>query len=111
MTLGANELCASWGNYNVAWELVSDLKLDGYLVVNSEATTLTPRQRRQVQRFLDCLDKIPSSLLAGATTAAANVAAMSHPAWVPYKNNAAALLNELAQVAEQNRRYFDAGEP
>ena len=106
MTMEPVELCSTWGNYNVAWELVSDLNADGGVVITSPFSYLTAYQKRESQHFLNSLCNIPQSVLTGATSAAANQEAMSHPCWVPFKETASALLKALEPAAVRNRAYF-----
>lgn len=107
MTMEPIELCDTWGNYNVAWELVDDLKGDGAAVTSAHCSYLTKSQRQDVLNFLYSLTLIPEDILVGATTVAANIQAMSHPCWIPYKKSAAALILSLESAAERNRKYFE----
>jgi hypothetical protein len=106
LTMEPVELCDTWENYNVAWELVSDLNADGGFVVAAKCGYLTERQNQEVRAFLDSLNLIPKSLLVSATTAAANQEAMSHTCWARYRESALALLSVLESAAERNRAYF-----
>jgi hypothetical protein len=45
LTMRPVELCDTWGNYNVAWELVSDLNADGSFIVAAHCGYLDERQR------------------------------------------------------------------
>ncbi len=99
-------LCNTWGNYNVAWELVSDLNADGNSVVTMSCSYLSEEQKQEVRGFLGSLNGIPKSLLVSATSASANQKAMSHPAWVPHKQRASALRQVLVSAAVKNRAYF-----
>ncbi|WP_341316887.1 hypothetical protein WN982_36775 [Paraburkholderia sp. IMGN_8] len=100
------ELCNTWGNYNVAWELISDLNADGNVVLKAGCSYLSEEQKREVSAFLDNLNNIPKSLLVSATTISANQDAMSHPCWVPYRKTAWMLLQVLESAAARNRAYF-----
>ena len=111
MTLQPVELCNAWGNYNVAWELVNDLKTDGNCTITMPCSSLTGGQKKMVEDFLDSLNKIPKALLVSATSVSANQEAMSHPCWLPYRESAAALLLELEAVASRNKEYFYPNQP
>src|ERR1700752_4394830 len=106
MTMGPVELCNAWGNYNVAWELVSDLKGDGDAIVTVASSYLDDDQKQGVRQFLDSLGAIPQALLVTATSQSANQEAMSHPCWVPFRTAATELLAKLQPVAARNRAYF-----
>jgi hypothetical protein len=47
------ELCNKWGNYNVAWELVTDLKADGSYIVDCPSGYLELNQKAEIINFLD----------------------------------------------------------
>lgn len=106
MTMEPVELCETWGNYNVAWELVSDLNADGRFIIAAKCGYLSEQQKQQIHTFLDSLTLIPKSLLVSATTAVVNREAMSHPCWARYRESAHVLLGVLESVAERNRAYF-----
>lgn len=106
MTLEPVELCNAWGNYNVAWELVSDLNSDGNAAISNPYSYLNAYQKEEIQRFLASLENIPQSVLVGATSVSANQEAMSHPCWLPFKASASALLKTLEPAATTNRAYF-----
>lgn len=102
LTMERKELCEVWGNYNVAWELVSDLETDGRAAVTSPYGYLTEEQKQGVRAFLDSLSDIPKELLISATSVAENEKAMSDARWVPYKSSASALLDILAPAVAKN---------
>lgn len=106
MTLEPIELCNAWGNYNVAWELVSDLNTDGGASISSPCSYLNVQQKQAIQSFLASLGNIPKSVLVGATSVSANQEAMSHPCWLPFKASASALLKTLQSAATRNKAYF-----
>lgn len=108
MTLEPIALCNAWGNYNVAWELVADLKNDGDSVVTMPCSYLSEKQRQDVRGFLDSLANIPKELLVSATSVSANQEAMSHPCWVPYRSAASSLLRSLESAAVRNQGYFSS---
>jgi hypothetical protein len=100
------ELCNAWGNYNVAWEIVLDLRGDGEAIVAIGCSYLNDEEKRGVRQFVDRLDDIPESVLAAATSALANQQAMSHPCWTPLRAAATQLLEKLETAATRNRTYF-----
>ncbi|ODN62885.1 hypothetical protein BA763_24055 [Burkholderia cenocepacia] len=51
LTMEPVELCDTWGNYNVAWELVSDLNTAGSFIVAVKCGYLTERQKTRDSRF------------------------------------------------------------
>jgi hypothetical protein len=106
MTMEPVALCNAWGNYNVAGELVFDLKGDGQAIVTMLCSYLDDGQKQNVRRFLDSLGDIPDALLAAATSPSANQQAMSHPCWVPLRRGASELLVNLEPAAARNRAYF-----
>lgn len=106
MTLEPIELCNAWGNYNVAWELVADLKTDGNAAISSPCSYLNPQQEQAIKSFLASLGNIPNSVLFTATSIVANQEAMSHPCWLPLKASASDLLKALEPAATGNKEYF-----
>jgi len=104
------ELCDTWGNYNVAWELVTDLNSEGNAVATMQCSYLTEEQKQEVLLFLSSLQNVPEALLVSATSVEANQKAMSHPSWLPYKKAALALLQVLNSAAERNKVYFQPNE-
>jgi hypothetical protein len=106
MTLPHAELCEVWGNHNVARELISELRADGDCVVSMPCSYLSAVQRQVVEDFLESLEKIPESILVSATSAAANLEAMSNACWVPYRSFAGAILDQLHSAAIRNKEYF-----
>lgn len=106
LTLEPIELCNAWGNYNVAWELVSDLNADGTAAISSPCGYLNEQQKKAIQSFIVSLGDIPKSVLVAATSISANQEAMSHPCWLPFKVSASALITTLEPVAIRNKAYF-----
>ena len=106
MTLEPIDLCNAWGNYNVAWELVADLKTDGNAAISSPCSYLNPQQEQAIKSFLASLGNIPNSVLVAATSIVANQKAMSHPCWLPLKASALDLLKALEPAATRNKKYF-----
>jgi hypothetical protein len=108
VTMEPVQLCNAWGNYNVAWELVSDLNSDGNAIVTFPCSYLTEEQKQDVLGFLVRLSNIPDTLLVSATSISANVEAMSHPFWVSFRASASSLLQVLESSAAKNRKYFSS---
>jgi hypothetical protein len=106
MTLEPIELCNTWGNYNVAWELVSDLNADEDASISNPCSYLNTQQKQAIQSFLVSLGSIPQSVLVGATSVSANQEAMSHPCWLPFKASASTLLKTLQPAAARNKAFF-----
>ncbi|MEZ5456631.1 MAG: hypothetical protein R3F04_11065 [Lysobacteraceae bacterium] len=106
ITLEPIELCNAWGNYNVAWEIVSDLNTDGIAAISNPCSYLDVRQKQAIQDFLASLGGIPKSVLVGAASIVANQEAMSHPCWLPFKTSAIALIKTLEPAATRNKEYF-----
>lgn len=106
MTLEPIELCNAWGNYNVAWELVSDLNTDGNAAISSPCSYLSESQKQAIRSFLASLGNIPESVLCGAASVSANQEAMSHPCWLPFKASASNLLKTLETAATRSKAYF-----
>jgi hypothetical protein len=86
----------------------SDLRGDGSLVHASAWSYLSEEQKHEVRVFLHSLDLIPTSLLVQATSASANLEAMRHPCWIPYRKTASGLLKVLGSAAQRNRSYFSS---
>jgi hypothetical protein len=111
LTLSSVEACDAWGNYNVAWELVSDLKKDGNCVISMPCSYLAEQQKQSVAQFLESLSHIPETVFVFATTVVANQEAMNDPCWVKYRQSASALSSLLDSAATRNRAYFHENEP
>ena len=111
LTLPPVALCDTWGNYNVAWEIVGDLKTDGVASITSPCSYLTVEQKLRVGAFLESLNAVPKSLLVSATSIAENHEAMSHPCWVAYRKSATELIQVLESAASRNRAFFGANQP
>jgi hypothetical protein len=111
MTMDPVGQCTTWGNYNVAWKLVSDLKADAKAIIEMPGSYLSEYQKQQVTRFLTRLNDVPESLHVSATTITANQAAMRHPCWVPLREAASVLIQVLETAANRNNEYFHADNP
>lgn len=108
LAMGPKEACDMWGNYNVAWELIDDLKGHAKVILEHPDSYLTLPQRIEISRFLESLSAIPHNVLDSATSAEDNYAAMSHPCWQQYRKSAAHLMEILASAAKRNKEYFHA---
>jgi len=106
LVMQPKDACETWGNYNVAWELVNDLKLDGNAITANPYSYLTEDQKQEIINFLSSLVKIPESILVSATTPEANEEAMSHPYWKNYRLAAQKLIKILGSASKRNKEYF-----
>jgi len=106
MSMEPVEQCEVWGNYNVAWELVTDLKNEGHIISTFECSYLTEQKKSEVKSFIASLSSVPEALLIQAITATENQHVMSHPAWVPIRKNAAKLISILQSAVVKNKEYF-----
>lgn len=108
LAMGVGKACDTWGNYNVTWELIDDLKGHGQVILESPNSYLTHQQRIETSRFLESLNAIPGEVLKSATCVEENYAAMSHPCWGQYRESATRLMETLAPAAKKNEAYFHA---
>jgi len=106
MAMEPTQLCNTWGNYNVAWELVTDLNVDGEEIVSMPCSYLSKEQKTAVIDFINNLKHIPEEVLTSATSAEENQKAMHNPCWLPHKKAAAILIQKLESAATKNRDYF-----
>ena len=105
MAMDPIEQCEVWGNYNVAWELVTDLKNEGHIISTFECSYLTEQQKHEVKNFINSLSCIPEVLLTQAITAIENQKAMSHPVWLPIREDAVKLIVNLQSAVVRNKEY------
>jgi Asp-tRNA(Asn)/Glu-tRNA(Gln) amidotransferase C subunit len=106
MAMEPVEQCEVWGNYNVAWELVTDLKNKGLIISTYECSYLTEYQKEEVKNFINSLSSVPETFLIQATTATENIKAMCHPVWEPIRKDAAKLIKILQSAVVRNNEYF-----
>ncbi len=102
----ADTQCKRMSNYNVAWEIKDDVSRGVGLLRLPGAQRLTSEERDGITGLLTALKEIPASLLAAATTEAANKKVMSHPSWAPLRARAAELLNLLAPTTTRNEAFL-----
>jgi hypothetical protein len=80
LSLGPKEQCEIMGNFNVAWELKSDVSR-GLSIVESRCLDFSAAQETAMRQLIDLLNKVPNSVLAQATTPEENLRAMRHRSW------------------------------
>ncbi len=85
--------CKRVGNYNVAWELKSDVSAVSYLLQSPSSSRLSAEQRQGISELVLALDTIPKQLLVSCTTEQGNVLVMNHDSWAPLRVQASALLS------------------
>ena len=105
----ADAQCEYMGNYNVAWELKSDVSAGAYLL--NLPGELTQREKDGIAAMVAALNELPVSLLAGATTETANKKAMNAPDWVPLRVRAAELLRLLSGAIRKNEAFLASDGP
>lgn len=105
LSADAKVQCTCMGNYNVAWELKSDVSAGAYLL-NLPSAPLTQEEQDGIVAMVAALKEVPTSLLIEATTEAANKKAMSHPCWIPLRAHAAELLRLLAAATQRNESFL-----
>jgi hypothetical protein len=98
--------CDLVGNFNVAWELQDELLKDAFTVLNYPAGGLNGEQRGLITKLMAGLEAIPKSVMSGDRTAEGNRRDMSHPCWVPLREQASKLLKALEPVTNRNAEYF-----
>ena len=100
------ELCESWGNYNVAGELIHFFRFDGGEIISKKCSYLDANQKQQVNNFLESLDNIPDSVIYACDTAEGNQKAMQNPCWETYRESAKLLIKILESASIRNKEYF-----
>jgi hypothetical protein len=98
--------CNLAGNFNVAWELQDVLLRDAFDVLNYPGNGLNGEQRGLIAGLMDDLEAIPKSVMSGDRTAEGSQRDMSHPFWVPLREQASKLLKVLEPVTNRNAEYF-----
>jgi len=86
--------CNMMGNYNVAWELKSDISAGSYLT-KSNSSSLSQEQKSGIDNLIEALASVPDSVLISAKSASANLSAMNHLCWEPLRAQASELLELL----------------
>lgn len=105
----ADEQCEYMSNYNVAWELKSDVSRSAGLLKLPGARELTQDEKDGIAAMVAALSALPASLLVAATTEAANKKAMNDPCWIPVRVRAAELLSLLAAATARNEAFLKSG--
>lgn len=95
--------CEAQGNYNVAFELQSEILSGRYLIGKDRLSDL---EESTVAALASAIDAVPDSALAFAKGHASNVRNMMNPAWTPIRAQAASLLALLDARISENNAYF-----
>jgi hypothetical protein len=102
----ADTQCKRMGKYNVAWEIKDDVSRGAGLLRLPGARQLTNEEKDGIAGLMTELKELPASVLAAATTEAANKSAMNHPSWAPLRTRASQLLNLLADTTVRNEAFL-----
>jgi len=102
----AEDQCQMMGDYNVAWELKEDVQNGQYLVGRGY---LSEGEEQWVLALARALDAVNTQVLPAGPGRAANLAAMSRPAWEPHRYLAAEVLRQLSASASANAKYLGLG--
>src|SRR5690242_12770189 len=97
--------CEKYGHYNVAAELVLECAAGGNYLLNNSACTFTKLQREAVASLAKHLESLPLEATRGTDIKSESLARMRHPAWVPIRAEARALLKALQSATEATVRY------
>jgi hypothetical protein len=87
--------CEWIGDYNVAWELRTDVAAGKYLIGTK---FLNSDQERSVLTLLTALDTIPAIVLPAASGRDANLKAMEHDSWSNLRVLAAKVVEDLGAL-------------
>ncbi len=111
LSLDPAAACNEMGNYNSAGEIWYDLTSLAYLS-DSTFIGLTRDQRAAIKALANGLKELPGDAMApGGVMPVAHatcVIAMSHPAWIPFRDCAAKLLGSLAAEIRHNQDLLKA---
>ena len=107
---GPEEQCALMGNYNVAWELKTDVQAGAYLVASSPEM-FSVAQAESIRALSLGLETIPTDVLNAAVGAELNAAAMRHEVWIPLRHRAASLLSALALLNARCEAFLSTEVP
>lgn len=99
----AEEQCRLMGDYNVAWELKSDVAAGRYLVGRGY---LNKAQEAWVTALVAALEVVDTQILPSGAGREANLAAMLEPAWEPLRFLSKEVLLQLASFTEENSNYL-----
>jgi hypothetical protein len=108
LSLPADAQLQRMGNcpYNLAWELVYDVRAGEYLLRSPSSSRLSHAQRQAIEALLTELTGVPSELFVGGGRVR-NLEVMSHPFWQPLRLRAAHLLRELEPATKECRRFLN----
>ena len=109
LSLPASAQCERMGNYNTAWELKDDVGAGSHLLRSPSSSRLSEAQRAAIVALLAAVAEVPANELPAGDSREANLAAMQHPAWMPLRPKAAALLELLAPATQECKRYLKLG--
>ena len=107
LSLSADAQCERMAGcpYNVAWDLMHDLRAGDYLLRSPSSSRLSHAQRQATEALLAHLNSVPPELFVGEGRVR-NLEVMSHPFWQPLRLRAAQLLRELESATEECRRFL-----
>jgi len=97
------EQCESMGDFKVAWELKDDVKGGRYLVGRGY---LNAEQEAWLSALAGALDAVPAQVLPSRGGRELNMAAMSHPSWIPLRVIASHVLEALSPFTSENSKYL-----
>ena len=100
------EACAAYGNFNVGTELQMDCGPAGVYLLNNPACTFTDQQRDAVASLAKHLEGLPLEARRFTDVKSESITRMQHPAWVPLRTEARALLQTLQSATDLTAQYF-----
>ena len=109
LALPPAETCEAYGGYNVAGELVLDVRAGQYLC-ESPVSTLTSEQKAAIAQLIRAVDSVPAEAVSFTDRRSESVANLEHPSWAPVRTQAATLLAILASATMANNAYFSAND-
>jgi hypothetical protein len=104
LAMDPEQQCEAQGNYNVAFELQSEILSGRYPIGKGRLSAL---EESAIAGLASVIAAVPDSALVFANGHAPNVRNMMNPAWAPMRAQAASILALLESRIAENNAYFE----
>ena len=95
--------CEQLGDYNVAWELKSDVQSGRYLLKRGH---LSAEEEQLIESLAFVLEEVNTQALPAGAGREPNLRAMSHPSWAPSRSLARTAQPVLARAAQRSAAFL-----
>lgn len=106
----AETQCKRLDFFNVAWEIADDITRGAELLTSIPGGHLSDAQRQGIAALQDAVSALPKAVIFCVNSHEGHLAAMNHPAWLPLRARATALISELESETKKNAEYFRQGQ-